>query len=365
MVHVTKYAKRTPNDSPDVAPSGGEPSADTALILRVTLGDMYLEDAFRVTLPPSYARLRLGEFLDRLFPTDDVRQARIREYFDMRENPDLPEIYDVLAEVFREWNIGRCTLRFFVNFGPELDLSEGLRKHLSVARPAVRGALAGAMLDLVIEQRYRPLDYAVGRGYARSKAELLEWLQDHTLLSLLEGDGLKLEVEPRSEAGRRLLPIASRLCEKDLLEPSQETQAFVVTREGKRLLANMVSEAESYIERYDVFKDVLYDLEARSAAFDTGRGEDLRVPVYEAEGLDPLRTVFLLRLYDADLEGHQHDLREGSFEQLLAPVVDHQHVDEATVEWIIERGFAYVEEQDEESRRLARWQEVSSRSKPG
>ena len=64
----------------------------------------------------------------------------------------------------------------------------------------------------------------------------------------------------------------------------------------------MIAEAESYVGTYDIFSDVLPGSSAGPHRFGTGRGIDLRVPVYEAEGIDPLRAVFLLRVYDSSLE---------------------------------------------------------------
>ena len=120
----------------------------------------------------------------------------------------------------------------------------------------------------------------------------------------------------------------------------------------------MIGETESYIDQYDIFSDVLYDLETQSARFATGNGEDLRAQVYESEGIDPIRAVFLLRLYDGSLDGYPVDWSEkimsgDILEELLAPVLDHPALAESDLEWLIEAGFAEQEERSEEARRLA------------
>ena len=352
MMATPKYAKTLEDDPDDRVPLESAPLSETPVTLQVTLGEMDLEDAFRVTLPAMNVRTGVGGFLEQVFGDDASAQDVIRASFDLKDNPDLPEMYDAVFGVFEDWRNGRCSLHFFANHGPEVALSDELGQHLRV------GSETDALLDLVIEQRYRPLDYAVEHGYAESKEDLLQWLQTRTLLYYLDRDKFKLEIDPKSEADRRLLPIAHRLSESDLIAPSQETRSFEITPEGRQVLANMIEETETHLDRYEVFKDVLYDVESGSASFGSGRGQDLRAPVYEAEGLDPLRTVFLLLLYDWGLDGDQSDWREsindGEFyDYTLASVVDHQNVDEADLESIIESGFAYAEERQEQSRRLA------------
>ena len=120
--------------------------------------------------------------------------------------------------------------------------------------------------------------------------------------------------------------------------------------------ARVLAETEAYIDQYDIFCDVLYDLETRSVRFGTGNGEDLRVQVYESEGIDPIRSVFLLRLYDASLDGHpagwtEKIVSDDVFDWMLSPVLDRSLLREGDLEWIIEAGFAENEERTEEARR--------------
>ena len=118
----------------------------------------------------------------------------------------------------------------------------------------------------------------------------------------------------------------------------------------------VLAETEAYIDQYDIFCDVFYDLETRSVRFGTGNGEDLRVQVYESEGIDPIRAVFLLRLYDGSLDGHPAEwtekvTSEDVFDWMLSPVLDRSMLSEDDLEWIIEAGFAETEERAEEARR--------------
>ena len=363
-----KYTKGPKSHALGSAPGEGATELDAPFDLRVTLGDMALEDAFRVTLPASFARLNIEELLERIFGGEGPSRPPDQVTLDLRKNPDAPEMYDALVEVFRGRYSGRNTLRTFVNHGPEMEPTDAVLPHLRARAPSPRDGAAGAVLDVVIEQRYTPLDYAVAKGHAESVAELLKWLRAHTLLYYLDAHRFKLEVDPKSQLDRRLLPIARYLRDRGLVAPSTKTEAFAITDEGRQALAGMIAETESHIDRYDIFGDVLYDAESAAVSFDTGRGEDLRVTVYEAEGLDPLRAVFLLALNDAVLDNLPYDWREAVHQQafyaeLLTPAVDHPSLDEDQVETIIESGFAYVEEGEEQSRRLASQRQLLSRAK--
>ncbi len=95
----------------------------------------------------------------------------------------------------------------------------------------------------------------------------------------------------------------------------------------------MLTETESYIDLYDHFKDTEFDLDLDTTEFDTGRGVDLRVQVFLAEGLEPIRTVFLLRLYDGTLDDFVSTWEcliddESFFDGILEPVVNLCEVDE-------------------------------------
>ena len=90
-------------------------------MLRMTLGDMPLEDAFEVETSFA-ADTTLGSLIDATFPPDPREQRQIRRLLDHRTNPDLPDMYDALIELLDHWRKRRCDLRFFVNHGAEVTL---------------------------------------------------------------------------------------------------------------------------------------------------------------------------------------------------------------------------------------------------
>lgn len=332
--------------------------SDQPLALRVSLGEMGLEDAFYTPLPSSFVRLSLGEVIDRVFPDDphgDLEGASL----DLRANPDLTEMYEALLTIFRVWKRGGCALRFFVNDGPEIAGEEPLSTHLELYRSGLR------LLDLVIEQRFTTLDYAVARGYWGTRDELEEWLQGLTLLYFFahsdQADQSVTELEGALDG------IGAGLEERRLLERSENDGIRRVSLDGRKELESLRREAESYAQRYDVFRDVLYDREA-VIEFESGLGRDLRADVVEAEGLDPVRTMFLSLLWEDAIQevlgdGLQPVLDEDFFDSFLAPSVPSSGLDAVSIEAIIESGLTYSEEREEEKQRHAKRRELLDRVK--
>ena len=95
---------------------------------------------------------------------------------------------------------------------------------------------------------------------------------------------------------------------------------------------------------------------AKTAEFGGRRGGfDLRANVYDAEGLAPMRVVFLLRLYDGTLDDAAGEWRDAIhdevfYDTLLMPALDRDTVDGETLDWLIEAGLAHAEEQAEQER---------------
>ncbi|PKB73048.1 MAG: hypothetical protein BZY75_03875 [SAR202 cluster bacterium Io17-Chloro-G7] len=323
-------------------------------IFQVSLGDMNLEDAFWVKLAPEHLRSNLGEFLDAVFSGDRKQQAKIRPLLDVKENPDLPDMYAELLELFGEWRRGQGTLQFFVNQGPELKLSDRLDDHLSIIQSAAYRLDETPLLDLVIDQKLDVLDYLLAAGYFADKGPMIDFMQANMLMYFLDKHEYKLPSEPIAEIDQKLLPIAKKLQSVNLVAPSDLEGTFAITEDGKQAIGRAIAETEAYIDQYDVFKDVLYDPESGALEFDTGSGRDLRVQIYEAEDLDPVRIVFLIRLYDSTFDEALPTWRESIhsedfFGEILSPIINAERVDEEMIEMILESGYNINEERFEAS----------------
>ena len=321
------------------------PTAPYAVQLHVTLGDMPLQDAYKVVAPAISSDETLGTLLGRLFTIHLSTRMAEGIMSGSTVDPDSLSMHAELAKMIYDFQAARCSLRFFVNHGPEIDATDLVVPHFRQV-----GADADSwQFDLVVEQRFTPLEYAISRGNWSSEPDLVEWLEDSTALFLAEAGSPNI-----SEVTAR------RLVERGLFELQTPHGPRVVTDAGRARRNELESEAESYVEQYGIFEDVLYDDEAQVADFGTGLGQDLRPLVYEAESLDPVRITFLVSLLGSADDGLDTQDTQRFFTALLTPAVDRPFLDNADVEQIIETGLALVQLDAEAGQRdIVRRQAVS------
>ena len=310
-------------------------SQHDAVELEVRLDGLPHDASLLLEVSPNLADLTVGDMLVEVFCGHEVSPFTDAE---LRENPDLPDLFGQLAGLFERWVQGAATLRLHQPDGEEMDPGA-----------AVEDVLADRRISMVIRQTFEVLDWYAANGGQRE--ELVGWLRRSVLLYAIDKHNLAVMDEPDSP----LHPVALELRAEGVLE-TDEAGRFGITGSGRAILGSVLGETEAYIDQYDIFCDVLYDLETQSARFGTGNGEDLRVEVFESEGIDPIRAVFLLRLYDGSLDGHPSGwidkiVSEDVFDWMLSPVLDRSLLSENDLEWIIEAGFAENEERAEEARR--------------
>ncbi len=316
---------------------------DTAFVLRITLGDMPIEDGFWIALPDDISSLSLRELFKRVFPTNPSLQQPFVGRLDANRNPDLPDMYDALVEIFAREELGLCSVETHVNHGPMLDNSTVVSQHLA------RNDFP-PLLELVLEQRFSAIDYSVRRGDFRDVEEALTWVRTRVLLFFLGASDYALPTEPADDVDATLLPVAQALVAEGLIDRSEETGQFELTESGQETVNGMMDEAETVIERYEVFADVLYDSETGDCEFDSEAGIDLRIPVYEAEGLSASRAVMFVELCDGEFALMADDWRtvvheREFFESLLLPVVERPLISPSDLDAIIDAGFELMEQQ--------------------
>lgn len=314
------------------------------MTLSVSLAGLPPYAILQLTLPPASARQSLAQLLTDLFPPDAAARQSIAAGLDTRANPDLPDIYAAFLPVFHRCRLGLCELNLTAA-GRSAELSDPVSRYLS-PDPSVP-----PFLELAITPQYRALDYAVTQGYAPGRAELLAWLRECTLLYFL--DKHEYPLPGRSDATDTPAAITATvdsLCRQGLLDPDAATGLYAITPSGRRFIGALLSETESCIDRFDHFKDVLWDDDLDAAAFATGLGLDLRVEMFVAEGLNPARTVFLLRLYDGTLDSYVADWPQllgddDFFNGILEPVVNRDLAPAELLTAILEEGYAYAQDQ--------------------
>lgn len=130
---------------------------------------------------------------------------------------------------------------------------------------------------------------------------------------------------------------------EELIEVDVKGYRYKLTKKGEQLYEEQLSEAQDLIRRYDIYADVDVDQNGK-ARFDSGLGDDLRVPVYELNGIDPFRARFLLGLNDEEwkeLDWTSHILDEKWYDSVFhtietAPGLE--DVGEERLRSIIEQG---------------------------
>lgn len=308
----------------------------------------------------------LAQLLDEVFPPDGEGQAEVEESFDLYENPDIVEIYRAFTGVLAQFRRDLCRLEVTAPGGSPAapDTTVGRLFHIT----ADFGQEGDRPLSLSLSPRYSALEYGRRMGWDTLEQPFFPWLQECLAMYFIDKHEQSPAlcpgaVEPGdAPCSHPACEVMSRLGDMGLLSFASPGGESHITQAGRGFIGRLLRETEDYIDRYDIFKDVLWEEETGAIEFGTGAGDDLRVEVYLAEGLDPLRTVFLLRLYDGTCDPFVDEWqaqvgRETFFDEILEPVVNRCVSDEEIVRAVLEQGYAILEdaaESERESRRLAR-----------
>ena len=347
---------------------------DGSFTLQASLTGMAPEDCIRLEMPSDCRRLALSQLLDRAFPESPEERREIAAQFapgtcNYRDNPDLLDIYAVFLAVCDEWRDWRCALLVTSVDGAEVDLSAPVLRLI----PPVPDA---PLLALRLEQRYCALEYAVRHGYWPTRRELLAWMRSLAALYFLDKHEVRLHPGSLPEPAPALREALAALQSQGLIAPppepkdggeSDDAPPYAITPLGRRFIAGLLAETESLIDQYDHYQDTALDIDRETAEFGSGRGADLRVQAFLAEGLDPVRAVFLLRLYDGTFDHRLRDWQsamegEEFYEGILEPVVNRDSAGPEAMELVIESGYSWLEERQEQARREESEQEILRRA---
>ena len=315
------------------------------------------DTALQVDLPGEARRLTLRRLLDRLFPPVVDDRADTIARFDRRANPDLPACYAELLTLTEQWRVGLCRLLLTSGrgWGRPAHLDDPVSAHLQPPRLCRRiGVWDDAELTLTILPDYRPIDWAVAQGYAASRDHLLDWMQSCALLYFVDKHGCLPPLPANLSESDPCRPVISGLYRRRCLRPGGDGAVSEVAPAGREMIRALLAETESLIDSFDLFKDARWNEHTEEAEFDSGRGADLRVEAIIAEGLDPVRAVFLLRLYDGTLDPYADQWKRlvgdpACFDRLLEPVVNRAlpPPPDAVLAAIMEDGYSLLEARSE------------------
>jgi hypothetical protein len=161
------------------------------------------------------------------------------------------------------------------------------------------------------------VEYLDGERPETTDAKVLQFAKMLLLHQIAEGAPLDVTVEHPE-----LQPLVEWAEKNQLIEIDVKKAAYKLTAKGKNMHDEQLAEAQELIKRYDIFGDV--DVDASGAVhFDTGLGRDLRVPIFELEGVDPFRARFVIGLNDGewkDTNWIENALKESWYSEVFAPV---------------------------------------------
>ncbi|MBY0550673.1 MAG: hypothetical protein K2W95_25565 [Candidatus Obscuribacterales bacterium] len=292
-----------------------------------------------------------------VFSLDDsvTRQPAIDIVFDIIGNPDPQKLAEIgtLAEgqvedflaiqriVFDKDDQGlfiRDNVSFAAN-GSDLDPDAPMTGAFVAA---TKGDIVYRRCDLVISgpagsENFAPSDSGTSTGQQGSIPELARLMFLHQVAK-----GAQIDV---TKDLPELQDILSKLEKDGLIDIDVKKAAYKLTDKGIRTHASYLEEAQNLIRRYDIFGDVDIDASGK-AHFDTGLGKDLRVPVYEVEGIDPYRARFLLGLNDGEWDGTEDWIdnleNEDWYRQVFEPIDRAPSVDDvggkARIEAVLDQG---------------------------
>ena len=326
---------------------------DRNLNFTFSLSTLPDDAVMEVSLPDHVLRLTVGQLLDTAFPEDETDASEIEESFDVAENPDLPEIYEEFLRVTEQFRQGLCRLHIADQLGHAVDFQSPVSSLTPSSESANRAANLPLQLSLTPE--YDALSYAREHGYTAGEPDLIQWLQICLAIYYVDKHEAVLPAPDSLAADNPLKPVVEEITRKGLVTYEQEAEQPEITPDGRRFIGSLLSETEGYIDRYDMLQDVVWDEDGETALFGTGHGADLRVEAFIYEGLDPVRAVFLLRLYDGTMDEFAENWTEliGDEEFLnsvLEPVVNRDLTPAELLEEILEQSMALLEADAESAR---------------
>jgi hypothetical protein len=354
------YAKDVEGVMLDYMPSDIHDYDGTDFDVRISFGDDPLDYAFWVTVPGEAERLTLRGLIDaRVLGATKEDRERIAASLDTDNNPDLPELYLAVRRAFDDAARGKAVMRVHINKGPmDVPLDDPVMRHFSRAYSR-RYNFDYRLIDLVLEVT----DVAAAVVPPERQEEMKREFRAILLLYLMDRYGRDFTFEGRAFDATGVEAVADWAVRQGWLDLSAKDVGgdyrgvYARTDEGNRLVRRVVRETDDLIKKYDHYADVTLD---EPPQFRTGRGDDLRIAVYRAEGIDPVRAAFLMNLENGYYDQDWRDVFAGDafFRELLAVAGAPSPVSSQKLDRIIRAGKAWSERTSGESVRGARAREI-------
>ncbi len=351
---------------PPIDAEGGVP-----LVIRITLGDMDLLDAFYIGLPADASSLSIDAAIRKhVLCENEEDRDKIRRKLSRDPNPDLLDIYDALLYLYQQAEAGEVTLSYHINNGAsDIREADPVSFHQQHCTSNGKPNRFYSLLDLVLEvcDNLDPFSELTDE----QKDAMLEDFRRNFALYLMDRFSYQpanaaKSVESRSprrdEVSERLSSALEYMASEDLL--IRVGGEYIISPRGYDLLNGVINEAEFYIDNYDIFGDV-YVNGSGEIRFNTGYGSDLTVPVFSRVGIDPYRALFAAALYLGNMDYLAFNLdmlfSEAPFRDLFSLIAhspQEEDIGTELLDRIIQEGSLKIREQRLREARLKRVERI-------
>jgi hypothetical protein len=344
---------------PPIDTEGGIP-----LVIRITLGDMDLLDAFYIALPAHAASLSVEAAIRKhVLCENEEDRNKVRQKLSRDPNPDLLDIYDALLYLYQQAEAGEITISYHINNGAsDIRETDPVSLHQQHCSNGGKFNRFYSLLDLVLEV-YDNLDPFSGLTDEQKDAMLGDFRR---IFALYLMDRFSYQSPnaptPQCPISPTLSSALECMASEDLL--IRVHGEYTISPRGYDLLNGIINEAEFYIDNYDIFGDV-YVNGAGEIRFNTGYGSNLIVPVFSRVGIDPYRALFVAALYLGNMDylasGLDMLFSEAPFSDLFSLIVHspkEKDVGTELLDRIIQEGSLKVQEQQLREARLKRVERI-------
>jgi hypothetical protein len=343
---------------PPIDTEGGIP-----LVIRITLGDMDLLDAFYIALPGDAASLSIEDAMRKhVLCENEEDRNKVRQKLSRDPNPDLLDIYDALLYLYQQAEAGEVILSYHINNGAsDIRKADPVSLHQQHCTSNGKPNRFYSLLDLVLEV-YDNLD-PFSELTGERKSTMLEDFRRIFALYLLDRFSYQPANAAKDENSEHLSAVLEYLASEDLGLTRVDGE-YIVSPRGYDLLNGIINEAEFYIGNYDIFGDV-YVNGAGEIRFNTGYGSNFIVPVFSRVGIDPYRALFAAALYLGNMDYLASSLdmlfSEAPFSDLFSLIAHspkEEDVGTELLDRIIQEGSLKVQEQRLREERLERVERI-------
>ncbi|HGJ66250.1 TPA: hypothetical protein ENS27_12865 [bacterium] len=263
------------------------------LVLRVTFGDMELIDGLYLSLPLQAEFLSIEEVIKKYVVCNSIKKRlKLKDSLSKYPNPDLIDLVDMICDIYRQKKEGKISIRYHINNGKShVQPNEIVACHQQICIDD--NNINYKLIDIVLD-----ISNAVDPFYLVNKEQKITMLNDFRQIFILYmADKFGYFSDPKDIP--ELSTLIDEIDKQGLIY--HDNIKCLLTPKGDSLLKSIANEAEFYINNYDIYGDV-YIKGYTKIMFYTGYGDNLIVPVFLKEGINPYRALFLVALYFGNLD---------------------------------------------------------------